>query len=779
MHKTPTPSQASSSESSAAGTRQPRSPQPVNTTLRRFQSSANAKSAATLGATGLALLSLAGGLVASDVSPLAGSAYWSAAALSSLAGLLTAERVLRGQRRLELRLQSVPQSPKAARPKASQRKAGQPPIAGRLRQPRAVPATSFRGVVPQTTTTVRSWQITDADARSSVRLHPQGSRAEFDVRHCLEFALELVATVPTNTSEQHAVRLTAVALDEYGDPTHDGALPMKGPGTATHQLIPSAPSSTQRIELRLPPGARTLRLELHPLADRVVLRNRVDVFTATANEQWLATRPMTTVRVAMILDEFSYNSFRFECTPVVLTPSNWRNQMETQRPDVFFCESAWSGADPVERPWKGRVYASSNFDSENRGDLLEILDYCKRNSIPTVFWNKEDPSHYADPRHNFVDTALKFDHIFTTDEDCILRYQTDHGAKSVNVLPFAVQPRLFNPLVERERSTDVIFAGGWYANHTKRSEDMEHMFDALVGTKRNLKIYDRFYGDTDPLHMFPARFKGLTHPPVDHADMAAVYKESEIGMTINTVQESRTMFARRIFELMASNTFVVSNWSKGVEELFGKDVVFLDREPNRLSEFTSADFEQARERCLTKVLTNHTYRKRMETVLATAGVPFSTENAGYARIVRITDLGDRDAILRHLGMNYARTRIALIDRRVPALKAARLFRELNGYMGIVCASEQLLVEGKISVQELLGGHEWALLSQLDQEIVDEECAQHMLLHSQYAQHPIMHTRENSLRYRLSPGMADAATLVPSAGLVEFCLDPAAGLIYYV
>ena len=130
-------------------------------------------------------------------------------------------------------------------------------------------------------------------------------------------------------------------------------------------------------------------------------------------------RKPSELNVAAVVDEFTYNSFRFECHMFPVEPDNWQKVFSENRIDIFFCESAWVGTDNERHPWKGQVYGSCNFSKENRTDLFQIIEYCKANHIPTVLWNKEDPAHYEDKVHNFVDTALRFDHIFTTDAGCV------------------------------------------------------------------------------------------------------------------------------------------------------------------------------------------------------------------------------------------------------------------------------------------------------------------------------------------------------------------------
>jgi len=186
------------------------------------------------------------------------------------------------------------------------------------------------------------------------------------------------------------------------------------------------------------------------------------------------------LKVAMVVDEFTYESLRHECEAIYLSPDNWLQTMRLKKPDLFFCESAWTGKDPDKREWRGKIYSSINFNKENRTELLKIIQYCKENGIVTVFWNKEDPSHFDDKVHNFVDTALKFDYIFTTAEECVERYKKEYNHNNVYPLMFAVQPRQFNPIETCERTDEIIFSGSYYRQHPQRCKVMDQIFNLII-----------------------------------------------------------------------------------------------------------------------------------------------------------------------------------------------------------------------------------------------------------------------------------------------------------
>ena len=379
------------------------------------------------------------------------------------------------------------------------------------------------------------------------------------------------------------------------------------------------------------------KLKIYPDTPKVICgsgRNTVK----EEKDNGKSIKKLKAMNIAMIVDEFTYNCFKYECQAWPIEPSNWKEVFQGKDIDLFFCESAWSGVDSVSRPWKGRVYSSVNFKNENRGILLEILEYCKANHIPTVFWNKEDPTHYPDRVHDFVNTAILFDHIFTTARECVEKYKKEYGHKSVHLLMFATQPKLFNPIEKFKRKKEVIFAGSWYNQHPKRCEEMGAILDNIVKSNYALKIYDRHSKSKDPNHYFPDRFKPYLHPCLAHDKLEEAYKSSEYALNINTVTDSETMFARRVFELMSSNTLVLSNDSRGMKELFKDEVVFVNGQESIVIE----QIEEKRERALYKVLKYHTYQQRLQQVLHEIGYLYEEELEDITLIFKVGSLNETE-----------------------------------------------------------------------------------------------------------------------------------------
>ncbi len=382
-------------------------------------------------------------------------------------------------------------------------------------------------------------------------------------------------------------------------------------------------------------------------------------YSETINSKFHKNKPkkLKDIKIAVILDEFSYNCLKHEFNAIPIDPYNWFEKFESEKPELFFCESAWSGIDSELRPWKGKIYSSVNFNYENRTILLSILEYCKKHGIPTIFWNKEDPTHFDDEVCNFVDTALKFDHIFTTSQECVQRYKNDYCHKSVHLLMFGAQPKLFNPIDKKKRVKDIIFAGSWYGNlHKARSKEMIEIFDNIIESGYTLKIYDRSYYNNDPERTFPKKYSKYINPPVPFNQIEKIYKESEYALNINTETKSKTMFARRVFELMLCNTLVLSNYSRGMHELFGDNIIFVNKDKINLSYS-----EKKRINNLYNVLKNHTYSQRFKQILDDIGYDYIPSNDAITVYYIIKNINEIDDVLYHFeSISFKNKRLKLI-----------------------------------------------------------------------------------------------------------------------
>ena len=339
-------------------------------------------------------------------------------------------------------------------------------------------------------------------------------------------------------------------------------------------------------------------------------------------------KPYKNIRVASVLDEFSELAWGEEFDLVPVTPDNFERvlgQTGKARIDLLFVESAWRGSAGA---WYGQVVGPQAPSKD-----VEALVRCARNrGVPTVFWNKEDPAHFED----FIESAKLFDLVFTTDGATLAAYEREAPGKLVEVLPFAAQPAIHNPVVEHghTRSGDFVFGGTYFAEKfPARREQIERILDAAVQASRRLDngltIYSRF-GHEDPKYGFPRRFKKYEKGFLPYDRMVTAYKNYKVVLNVNTVPDSPTMCSRRIFEAAACGAVVVSTEGKAIRQFFKKDEIVLipgDGGENKLlealarsSELTDRIAHQAQR----EIWDKHTYTHRARQVVEKAGISPAT-----------------------------------------------------------------------------------------------------------------------------------------------------------
>ncbi|MDK1329048.1 glycosyltransferase [Arthrobacter sp. zg-Y1143] len=277
---------------------------------------------------------------------------------------------------------------------------------------------------------------------------------------------------------------------------------------------------------------------------------------AHAAPDGLLLRNMT---IGIIADAFTTEGLRPELGLLEVQPESWRTQLENSRIDALLVESAWEGSGGQ---WRQKV---GYYDAERFADLRELLDHCNRNGIPTIFWNKEDPVHF----NRFSTTAGFFDHVFTTDADCIRRYGRSAGVhtRTIASLPFYAQPALHNPLPgTRGYSHTVAYAGSYYGNrYPQRSAELTSLLDAA--RPHGLAIYDRQHLNPDSPYTFPGSLGRYVVGGLPYLEMVEAYKAHPVHINVNSVDGSPTMFSRRVVELAASGTAVLSGKGEGVDQV--------------------------------------------------------------------------------------------------------------------------------------------------------------------------------------------------------------------
>lgn len=315
--------------------------------------------------------------------------------------------------------------------------------------------------------------------------------------------------------------------------------------------------------------------------------------------------------VACVLDEFTAECLSHEVKLIKVTQEAWQAQIEKNRPDFLLVESCWRGNDGN---W-GTLTSGSGGSKKLSG----LLRYCKEHGIPTVFWNKEDPPHYD----KFGPIVALFDLAITTDVNMVPRYKADFG---INAYPlsFGAQPKVHNPEPLVPRLSKAVFAGSYYGDKAKRCEDFNEVMGQLELARVPYDIFDRNYQKDIKKFAFPDYYKAHIVGNLSAEEVWKAHKGYKYQVNMNSVQDSVTMFARRVYESLASGTPVISNESAGVRELFGDIVIMPGKqsisEQLRALEASPQTYQELARRGVRAVMRQHTYGHRIQALCRLLGM---------------------------------------------------------------------------------------------------------------------------------------------------------------
>lgn len=229
-------------------------------------------------------------------------------------------------------------------------------------------------------------------------------------------------------------------------------------------------------------------------------------------------------------------------------------------------ESAWNGN---HASWRFHIGNLGKLKKEGFAGMVHEI----KKKYTYYFLEKEDPVHFE----HFIEDAKLFDFIFTSDASMIPRYVKEAGHSRIYPLPFAAQEKIHNPVSDTARSGNVCFAGTWYnARYAERILDMEMILRPAMDF--GLEIFDRNHGATGydkVMYSFPEIYNPYIKGKLEYHEMIRAYKQYKVFLNINSVRYSPTMFSRRVFELLACGTPVISTFSEGILNLLGENTVLF------------------------------------------------------------------------------------------------------------------------------------------------------------------------------------------------------------
>lgn len=323
------------------------------------------------------------------------------------------------------------------------------------------------------------------------------------------------------------------------------------------------------------------------------------------------------LKVGIITDEFMYNYYKDAAGFIIINHDHYKEIIDNVEPDIVMYVSCWRGM--CNNDWYGDIL---------HGDVPDVIKYANNKEITTIFQTIEDPTNYD----RYLPIANECDYIFTSDTDCIERYKKDTGNTNVFLLEYGVNPIFHNPIGinKKYEVTDqydylsVFFAGSWMDRYKNRCRDIKLIFDGILDAGKNLVIADRNIDVRLPGYRFPKRYRSFTIPSIDHTLLQKVHKLFRFNVNINTVQDSPTMCAMRVYELQALGCLMLSNYSLAVSENFPG--IFIVNNSDEVKEIMGKYPEEELYRMqvenLRNVMTSKTVFDRMNYIFEKCGVNY-------------------------------------------------------------------------------------------------------------------------------------------------------------
>lgn len=369
--------------------------------------------------------------------------------------------------------------------------------------------------------------------------------------------------------------------------------------------------------------------------------------------------PNFDINIGVIMDNFTYEGFKYEANLIRLSRDNYKNEILENNIKCIILESCWGD----NEDWKFAMTGSDNNDKKRT--LYQLIDFAKKQKIKVVFLNKEDPTNFD----KFINVAKKCDYIFTSDENCIDRYRSILNHDNIFPIMFAANPLIHNPIRDRKLQIhDVCFAGSWYEGDlfADRNRDIIMLFEAAINF--NFHIFDRMYASKENTknRIFPQKYNKFIVGNLEYLKMLNAYRQYKVFLNVNSVVESNTMFSRRVFELLACKTSIVSSKSKGLQNHFSSFIDIVDNTEEAKIAIKNIiddnlDNDIRKHLGMREIYKNHTYQKRLGYMLDKLDIKYEYKESFFV-CVSITNRVDYidNIIKNYLNQSYNHKKLVIV-----------------------------------------------------------------------------------------------------------------------
>ncbi|KUG57830.1 glycosyltransferase family A protein [Nesterenkonia jeotgali] len=257
--------------------------------------------------------------------------------------------------------------------------------------------------------------------------------------------------------------------------------------------------------------------------------------------------------------------------------------------------------------------------------LGEVLPHCARRGTPVVFWDRTTRSTTAAGR----EIADACEQVFAVSQEAVRRYADSRGeASTVTRVPMVVNPLQNSPLGSRNTHSEVIAMAGAQVPQSPRDLRLmaEWILDGISAQGLPAALLRQDGRDTFPAGVgagFAARHWPLLVENPGAETLAALDRVTDIGIVLNEVISSQTLYDRRIIELQAAGSLVISGYNQGVNSYLPHVQIPQSAEDvsAALGSLSVAELRRVQGDGIRTAFINHHVCDVLETMCAAVGLP--------------------------------------------------------------------------------------------------------------------------------------------------------------